>query len=93
MGIIGLAIKQKLEQNFNPSQLEVIDESSKHAHHRGAHEHVADGGSAESHFHVVIVSEHFSAMGRLARHRAVLDVLKDEIAQIHAFSVEINPQA
>ena len=91
MGIIGTAIKQKLEENFNPSQLDVVDESSKHAHHRGAHEHAADGGSAESHFHVVITAETFESMARLARHRAVLDVLKDEIAQIHAFSVEINP--
>lgn len=91
MGIIGTAIKEKLEQNFNPSQLEVIDESSKHSHHRGAHEHAAEGGSAESHFHVVIVAEAFESLSRLARHRAVLDALKDEIAKIHAFSVEINP--
>ena len=92
MGIIGTAIKAKLEQNFNPSQLSVIDESSKHAHHRGAHEHAAEGGSAESHFHVIITAEAFEPMSRLARHRAVLDALKGEIAQIHAFSVEINPR-
>ena len=91
MGIIGTAIKAKLEEKFNPSQLTVIDESSKHAHHRGAHEHAADGGSAESHFHVVIAAQVFEPMSRLARHRAVLDTLKEEIAQIHAFSVEINP--
>lgn len=92
MGIIGTAIKDKLEIKFNPSQLKVIDESSKHAHHRGAHEHAADGGSAESHFHVVITAQTFETMSRLARHRAVLEALKDEIAQIHAFSVEINPR-
>lgn len=92
MGIIGKAIKDKLEINFNPSHLEVIDESSKHAHHRGAHEHAADGGSPESHFHVVITADAFAPMNRLARHRAVLDALTDEIAQIHAFSVEINPR-
>ena len=92
MGIIGTAIKAKLEEKFNPSQLEVIDESSKHAHHRGTHEHVADGGSAESHFHVVITAEAFEPMPRLARHRAVLDTLKEEVAKIHAFSVEINPR-
>jgi BolA protein len=92
MGIIGTAIKAKLEEKFNPTQLEVIDESSKHAHHRGAHEHAAEGGSAESHFHVVITAEVFEPMSRLARHRAVLDAIKDEVAQIHAFSVEINPR-
>ena len=90
MGIIASSIKEKLEQSFNPSQLEVIDESHKHAHHRGAHEHAADGGSAESHFHVVIVSEKFEGMSVLAKHRAVKDALKDEIAQIHAFSLDAS---
>lgn len=93
MGTIGKSIKQKLEQNYNPSHLEVIDESANHAHHRGAHEHASEGGSSESHFHVIITSEHFADMGRLARHRAVLELLKDEIAQIHAFSIDINPRA
>ena len=90
MGIIASSIKEKLTQSFTPSQLEVIDESHKHAHHRGAHEHAAEGGSAESHFHVVIVSDKFDGLSRLAKHRAVLDVLKDEIAQIHAFSLEAS---
>lgn len=88
MGIIGTSIKEKLEEAFNPSQLEVNDESHKHAHHRGAHEHAADGGSAESHFHVIIVSEKFKALSRLAKHRAVLEVLEDEMTKIHAFSLD-----
>lgn len=90
MGIIASSIKEKLKQSFNPTQLEVIDESQKHAHHRGAHEHAAEGGSPESHFHVVIVSEAFEGLSRLAKHRAVLDVLSQEIAQIHAFSLEAS---
>jgi len=88
MGIIASSIKEKLEQSFTPSQLDVIDESAKHAHHRGAHEHAAEGGSAESHFHVLIVSDKFEGLSRLAKHRAVLDVLKEEVAQIHAFSLD-----
>jgi BolA protein len=88
MGIIASSIKEKLEQSFTPSHLEVIDESHKHAHHRGAQEHASDGGSAESHFHVVIISEAFAGMSRLAKHRAVLDVLKEEVTQIHAFSLD-----
>ena len=38
----------------------------------------------------MIVSDKFEGMSRLAKHRAVLDVLKDEIAQIHAFSLEAS---
>ena len=90
MGAIGTAIKQKLQDRFNPSQLEVIDESHKHAHHRGAAEHRAQGGPAESHIHVIIVSSAFKDMGVLAKHRAVKAVLEAEIAQIHAFSLEVR---
>ena len=92
MGIIAASIKEKLTSAFNPSQLDVIDESHKHAHHRGAREHSADGGSAESHFHVVIVSDAFEGMSRLTKHRAVMDVLADEMKQIHAFSLEAKTQ-
>ncbi len=88
MGIIGTAIKGKLEQSFNPSHLEVIDESHKHAHHAGAAQHKAEGGSAESHFHVVIISVEFEGMSRLARHRAVLEALEVEMKLIHAFSLD-----
>ena len=88
MGNIGSAIKEKLEKSFNPSHLEVIDESHKHAHHAGAKAHAADGGSAESHFQVIIISENFMGLSRLAKHRAVLDVLSIEMKQIHAFSLD-----
>jgi len=88
MGNIGSAIKEKLNQSFNPSQLEVIDESHKHAHHAGTKAHAAEGGSAESHFQVIIVSDKFAGLSRLAKHRAVLDVLADEMKQIHAFSLD-----
>ena len=90
MGIITLAIKEKLSLAFNPSQLEVLDESHKHAGHAGAAQHAATlaengGGAVESHVHVVITSDAFKAMGTLAKHRAVMEVLKDEVAQLHAF--------
>jgi len=92
MGIITSAIKEKLQETFNPSQLEVIDESHKHAHHRGAAEHAAEGGSPESHIHVIIVSTAFANMGTLAKHRAVMDAVSDEVAKVHAFSVEARAE-
>ncbi len=90
MGIIASAIKGKLEQTFNPSQLEVLDESYKHADHAGSAAHVAAGGSAESHFHVKIISEKFKGLNRLARHRAVIEALGETVDQIHAISFEID---
>ena len=92
MGTIGTSIKEKLTKAFNPSQLEVKDESAKHAHHRGAHEHAADGGSAESHFHVIIMSDKFKGLSRIAKHRAVLEVLEVEMKLIHAFSLDARAE-
>ncbi|WP_409432887.1 BolA family protein [Litorimonas sp. RW-G-Af-16] len=95
MGIIGTAIKSKLTEKFNPSQLEVRDESHKHAGHAGARAHAAefgeaeDGQSAESHFHVIIQSKALDGLTRLAQHRAVMDALSDEMPKIHAFSLEV----
>ena len=85
MGIIATAIKEKLTKAFNPSQLEVIDESHKHAGHAGAQNHAAEHGAGESHFWVKITSESFAGMSRLEKHRAVMEVLSEEMPKIHAF--------
>lgn len=96
MGNITAAIKGKLEKAFNPSQLEVIDESHKHAGHGGAAEHAASFPDAEhaieSHVHVVIVAEAFAGMNTLAKHRAVLAAVADEVARLHAFSLEAKAE-
>lgn len=93
MGVIADSIKEKLTQSFNPSQLEVIDESHKHAGHAGAAEHATKHGSGESHFHVRIVSDNFKGMTLLARHRAVMDVLADEMKdKVHALSLDASAE-
>lgn len=76
-------IKQKLEAAFAPQALEIEDESHRHAGHAGN-----PGGEGESHFNVTIVSAAFDGQNRVARQRAVYDVLKDELAgPVHALSV------
>jgi len=44
--------------------------------------------SAETHIHVVIVAEAFAGMNTLAKHRAVLEAVKEEVDRLHAFSLE-----
>ena len=86
MGLIAASIKEKLEKAFNPTQLQVIDESHKHAGHAG----MAGREAAESHFQVIIASEILTPMNRLARHRAVMDVLADLMAErVHALRLEV----
>ncbi len=64
-----------------PVILEIADDSAEHAGHAGA----AGGGG---HFSLLIVSEQFSGLTRLARHRAVLDRVGDMIPlPVHALAI------
>ncbi|WP_299818515.1 BolA family transcriptional regulator [uncultured Roseibium sp.] len=75
----------KLTSAFSPSYLNVIDESEKHRGHGGWKE----GG--ETHFRVQIAASAFEGLNRLARHRAVNDVLAEELANgVHALALEIR---
>jgi BolA protein len=75
------AIRDALEAAFNPSELEIRDDSHRHAGHAGA----KDG---RGHFDVRIVSKAFAGMTPLARHRAVYAALGDLMTtDIHALSI------
>ena len=77
-------IIKKLHAAFSPTELEVINESHLHAGHQEAFD-----GSGETHFRVRLASEKFDGMTRLARHRAVNEILADELADgVHALAVE-----
>jgi len=46
--------------------------------------------SGESHFQVIIASETLTPMNRLARHRAVMEVLADlMVERVHALRLEV----
>ncbi len=75
-------IRERLEQAFSPSVLEVIDDSHLHRGHPGA----ADG---RGHFRVRIVSDRFEGLPRLARHRLVYAAVGELMqTDIHALNIE-----
>ena len=83
MGAIIEAIRDKLTTAFEPTRLEVEDDSARHAGHAGARE----GG--ESHFNVLIESAAFAGEGKVARQRMVYRALAVELAgPVHALSVK-----
>lgn len=88
MGVIASTIKEKLTTKFNPSHLEVIDESHKHSGHAGAKAHADEHGFGESHFQVNISADAFKGLSRLARHRAVMDLIAEEMKTVHALSLK-----
>ena len=64
-----------------PEVLQIDDDSAEHAGHAGA---AAGGG----HFSLLIVSEQFSGLSRLARHQRILDRVADLLPHpIHALSI------
>ena len=84
MGRVTQAIRDKLTAAFQPERLEVVDDSARHAGHRGAPE----GG--ESHFNVVIVAAAFKGRSRIQRQRDVYTALSEELAgPVHALSLKV----
>ncbi len=78
-------IQDRLQEAFDPSVLEVVDDSESHRGHAGHRE----GG--ESHFNVRIRSQAFQGQSRIQRHRAVHAVLGASlVGRIHALSLDID---
>ena len=73
-------IRQCIESELAPSELEIIDESHMHAGHSG------HGGAG--HFKLKIVSNKFNGQLPLARHRMVYAAVDSLMpAEIHALSI------
>ena len=84
-------IEIKLRQAFSPERLDVINESHQHAghHHVDSGHHATFDGSGETHFRVRIVADTFAGMSRVDRHRAVNELLADELnGGVHALAIE-----
>jgi BolA protein len=92
-------MRKKLIEAFAPLVLEVMDESASHAGHAGAAVHAAKQGGAatgigETHFSVTIVSAAFVGLNRVARQRAIYQVLAEELAgPVHALALKADAPA
>jgi len=75
----------RLRQQLQPTALEVLDESWRHAGHAGA-----NGTGYGTHFKVRVASPLMAGKGRVAQHRLVYDALRDFIDQgVHAIAIEV----
>lgn len=76
-------MEAKLRAAFAPTSLDIFDESDRHRGHVGARP------EGETHFRVVIVSDHFDGLSRVARQQAVYGALSEEMAgPVHALSLK-----
>lgn len=97
MGPVQIQMRKKLTEAFAPLVLDILDESASHAGHVGAAVHAAKQGGAaigvgETHFRVTIISDAFAGLNRVARQRAVYQVLAEELAgPVHALALKADP--
>ena len=74
---------EKLNSEFKPQELQVIDESNLHAGHVGARP------EGETHFRLVISSTNFIGKNRIDIQREIYRVLKDELnGPVHALTIK-----
>jgi BolA protein len=80
-------IRNRLEAAFEPDELEIVDDSRRHAGHAGAR----DG---RGHFQVRILSQRFAGKRTVERHRMVYAALGSLMqTDIHALGlVALSPE-
>ncbi len=75
-------IRALLVQSFNVARLEILDDSHRHAGHKGARE------SGGGHYSVLIVSDDFEGKTLVTRHRMVYQALSLIKEKIHALGIK-----
>lgn len=79
-------ITAKLNAAFKPSHLEIIDNSAAHASHK--HHSL----NQTSHITIVMSSAEFANKTKLEQHKMVNKAIEEEIAQIHAISLQLKAE-
>ena len=70
---------------LDPTMLDVVDDSAKHASHAGA----KAGG--QTNYNVTVISPRFEGLNRVARHRLVNQALEPEFGTgLHALSLVLR---
>lgn len=78
-------MRAKLTETLAPSELEILDESHKHAGHGGWKQ------EGETHFHITMRSAAFDGMGRVQRQRLVMKTVAQELEErVHALSLTLR---
>tara|TARA_B100000686_G_C16749742_1_gene951730 strand:- start:460 stop:726 length:267 start_codon:yes stop_codon:yes gene_type:complete len=82
---VRLTIEEKLRKTFNPTKLNIVDESHLHAGHVGA------SPAGETHFRIEMLAEAFTDLSRVERQRIVYKILEEELkGPVHALSLSLS---
>ena len=77
-------IKEKINKKINPENIILIDNSVFHDKHQSFDPN-------KFHIKIIIKSEKLRNMSKIAAHKEIFSILKDEMnSKIHALEIEIN---
>ena len=77
-------IKEKINKKIDPENIILIDNSSFHTKHKSF-------DSNKYHLKIIIKSEKLKKMDKIAAHKQIFSILKDEMNnKIHALEIEIH---
>ncbi|KAJ0801911.1 putative BolA protein [Helianthus annuus] len=90
LGSRGQRIREILNKELQPVELELEDVSYQHAGHAG----VKGSSNGETHFNLRVVSKEFEGKSMVKRHRLVYSLLANELQSgLHALSIEAKTPA
>ncbi|OCA06076.1 BolA family protein [Wolbachia endosymbiont of Trichogramma pretiosum] len=81
-------IEEKLRDSIGVIDINIIDESAKHVDH-----HFTSSSTLPSHIKLVLISNDFSGMSSLKRHKLIYELLNSEIERVHAISLNLYTQS
>ena len=77
-------VKEKINKKINPENITLIDNSSFHSKHKSF-------DANKFHLKIIIKSKKLKNMDKIAAHKEIFLILKDEIkSKIHALEIEIK---
>ena len=77
-------VKEKINKKINPENIILIDNSHLHTKHKSF-------DSNKFHLKIIIKSEKLKNMNKIAAHKEIYSILKDEMSnKIHALEIEIH---
>ncbi len=81
-------MKQRIEENLRRNlQIKFLEiKNNSHLHHG----HLGDDGSGETHFAIKIEAEDLQGLSKIAAHRKINQILKDEFGKgLHALEIKV----
>ena len=77
-------IKEKINKEINAENIIIVDNSKFHTKHKSF-------DPKKFHLKIIIKSEKLRNMDKIAAHKLIFSILKDEMdTKIHALEIEIN---